>query len=163
MARSAYISISWRVMGGSIEDEEGGAGFGGDAVGGSGFVGDVVGHAGAEGEFGAVFVLDDDLAGDDEHDVAFAAPAVGDVFAAVVHEAKLDVAEFADAGTGSAGFAHVGGRREFGPIDGAGGEIVELHRLSRRANCAVVSRGNIPQAGEGDGEGYRVSLILAPR
>ena len=97
---------------------------------GAGFVGDVIGHAGAEGELGAVLVLDDDLAGDDEHDVAFAAPAVGDVFAAVVDEAKLDVAEFADAGGGGAGFAHEGGGGEFGPIDGAGGEIIELHWVS---------------------------------
>lgn len=98
---------------------------------GGGFVGDVVGHAGAEGELGAVLMFDDDLAGDDEHDVALAAPVVGDVFAAVVHEAKLDVAEFADARGGGAGFAHMSRRWEFGPIDGAGGKIVELHRLSR--------------------------------
>ena len=71
------------------------------------FVGNVVGHAGAEGELGAVLVFDDDLAGDDEHDVALAAPVVGDVFAAVVHEAKLDVAELADARGGGAGFTHV--------------------------------------------------------
>lgn len=126
-----------------VEDEEGGAGFGGDAVRGAGFVGDVVGHAGAEREFGAVLVLDDNLAGDDEHDVSFAAPAIGDVFAAVVDEAKLDVAEFADAGGGGAGFAHEGRRGEFGPIDGAGGEIIELHWLSRCGNRARDFGGNI--------------------
>ena len=104
MASSA--THSWEAVDELVEDEEGGAGFGGDAVGGGGFVGDMIGHAGAEGEFGAVFVLDDDLTGDDEHDVTLAAPVVGDVFAAVVHEAKLDVAEFADARGGGAGFAH---------------------------------------------------------
>ena len=94
---------------------------------GAGFVGDVVGHAGVEGEFGAVFMLDDDLAGDDEHDVALATPVVGDVFATVIHQAKLDIAELTDARGCGTGFAHVGRGREFGPIDGAHREIIEPH------------------------------------
>jgi hypothetical protein len=110
-----------------FDDEEGGAGFGGDAVRGAGFVGDVIAHAGVEGEFGAVLMLDDDLAGDDEHDVAFVAPVAGDVVAAEIDETELDVAEFADARGGGAGFAEKRGGWEFGPVDGGSRQIFELH------------------------------------
>lgn len=54
-------------------------------------------------------MLDDDAAGDYEHDVALVTPMFGDVLRAEIDEAKLNFTEFLNTRSGCAGLPEIGG------------------------------------------------------
>lgn len=76
-------------------------------------------------------MFNDDAARNDKHDVTLAAPVVGEIFGAVIHQANLNLAEVPHARRGCSRFTEIRRGGKLRPIDRPDGEVVELHSGSR--------------------------------